>query len=224
MKKIVCLTAVLLLCASMLVGCAKDKTQTNEPQNEEPEIVKNFDLEQEQFTAVNISPYEGLYLEDGSKETVSGIYAIQFTNNADRAVRDAQLIFSDGTQELSFHLEMVPAGASIIVAEENKTAVTSEALNYVDGHVEYLEVGTVNNEAVKVTSNGDGTVVVENTTEDMLPLVRVFYRPTDKDGNMLGGACQSAMVDGIEAGAASMADAAGWDASTVVSMVLIVNE
>ena len=108
MKKIICLTVALLLCISMLAGCSKDNTPASDPENEEAQIVKNFDLEQEKVTAENVSPYEGLYVEDGTKETVSNVYAMKFTNNSDQAIRDAQLIFSDGTQELSFLIECSP--------------------------------------------------------------------------------------------------------------------
>lgn len=234
MKKTICLLLVLLLCVSMLAGCSKDKPQNDAPQNdapqseepqaEAPEIIKTFTLENEKMTAENVSPYEGLYLEDDSIETVSGVCAVKFTNTADQTVQDAQLIFSDGTQELSFWLEMLPAGQSVIVCEQNRKAASSEQLKFVDGTVNYLETGLENAAAIKATSVSEGLVNVENATEDMLPLVRVFYRSTDKDGTPLGGICRSVMVDGIEAGTAATVEAENWDATSVVVTVLVINE
>jgi hypothetical protein len=239
MKKIFCLTLALLLCMSLLAGCSKDKPQTDvpqtnasqtdaaqtgEPEVEEEEIVTTFTLENEKMIAENVSPYDGLYLEGDSAETVSGVCAVKFTNTADQTVQEAQLIFSDGTQELSFWLEMLPAGQSVIVCEQNKNSAASEQLRFVDGTVTYLADGLENAAAVKVSTAEGNLVNVENAAEGMLPLVRVFYRSSDKDGTPLGGPCSSVMVDGIESGSSATVEAENWDASSVVVTVLVINE
>lgn len=198
--------------------------QNNEEQEEAPVIVKTFTLEKEQLIAENVSPYDGLYLEYGDVETVSGLCAVKFTNTADQTIQEAQLIFSDGTQELSFWMEMLPAGQSVIVAEQNQKVAASEQLRFVDGTVTYLDSGLENVDAVRATSTGNNLVKVENITEEMLPLVRVFYRSTDQDGTPLGGLCRSVMVDGIDAGTVAMVEAENWDETSVVVTVLVINE
>jgi hypothetical protein len=219
MKKVICFALVILMLAAACTGCAG-----NEPKETEPQIVKIFELENEKITAENVSPYEGDYLEYGDVEPVSGLYAMKFTNTGDQTISSAQLIFSDGTQELSFCLEMLPAGQSVIVAEQNQLAAASEELAYVDGKVEYLEAGLENIASVEISGNQDGTVQLRNLTEEMLPLVRVFYRPTDANGVLLGGPCQSILVDGIEPGATVNISAPGWDETSVVVTVLVINE
>ena len=176
------------------------------------------------ITAENVSPYEGNYLEYGDVEQVSGLYAMKFTNTGDQTIQSAQLVFSDGTQELTFRFEMLPAGQSVIVAELSQLSAASEELNYVDGVVTYLEGIVENKDCVKVTDNKDGTVKVENVTDEMLPLVRVFFRPTDSNGNPIGGPCKSIMVDGIEAGASVTVEAEGWEETCVVVAILVINE
>lgn len=219
MKKAIylCLAILMIVCAC--AGCGKDDQKGTEPQ-----VIKTFELKDEKITAENVSPYEGKYLEYGDVETVSGLYAMKFTNTGDQTIQDAQLVFSDGTQELTFRFEMLPAGQSVIVAELNQLTVASEELNYVDGTITYLEGILENKDSVQVVDNKDGAVQVKNVTEDMLPLVRVFYRPADENGNPIGGPCKSVMVDGIEAGAAVETAAEGWDESCVVVTVLIINE
>jgi len=219
MKKMLCLCLSAVMLACICCGCGKKEQKETEPQ-----IVKVFELENERITVENVSPYAGQYLEYGDVETVSGLYAMKLTNTGDQTINEAQLIFSDGTQELAFRLEMLPAGQSAIVAEQSQLAAAAEHLRYVDGNVSYLEAGLENTQSVKVTDNGDGTVKVENVTEEMLPLVRVFFRPTDGSGNPIGGPCRSFMVDGIEAGAAVNITAEGWDESCVVVTVLVINE
>lgn len=219
MKKAICLCLAILMTVCTCAGCDKD-----EPQETEPQVVKTFELENERITAENVSPYAGKYLEYGDVETVSGICAMKFTNTGDQTIQDAQLVFSDGTQELTFRFEMLPAGQSVIVAELNQATVASEELNYVDGTVTYLEGILENKDGVQVTDNKDSTVKIENVTGEMLPLVRVFFRPADENGNPIGGPCKSLMVDGIEAGAAVDVAAEGWDETCVVVTVLIINE
>ena len=217
MKKLICLLLAVAMCA--FAGCS------NEAQKEtEPQVIKVFELENEKLTAENVSPYEGKYLEYGDEELVSGIYAVKFTNTGDQTISNAQLIFSDGTQELSFWLEMLPVGQSVVVAEQNQLAVAAEQLQYVDGEVSYLENGLEKANCVQVTENNDGTVNVKNVTEEMLPLVRVFFRPTDANGVSLGGPCRSILVDGIEAGASVNVEAESWDNSCAVVTVLVINE
>lgn len=218
MKKAICLCLAILMIACTCVGCGQDGQKETEPQ-----VTKAFELKDEKITTENVSPYEGKYLEYGDVETVSGIYAMKFTNTGDQTIQSAQLIFSDGTQELSFQFEMLPAGQSVIVAEQDQLAAAEE-LNFVDSNITYLEAGLEKADCVKVTDNKGGTVKIENVTDEMLPLVRVFFRPADANGNPIGGPCKSVMVDGIEAGAAVETAAEGWDETCVVVTVLIINE
>lgn len=219
MKKAICLCLAILMIVCACVGCDNEEQKETEPQ-----VIKTFELKDEKITAENVSPYEGKYLEYGDVETVSGICAMKFTNTGDQTIQSAQLVFSDGTQELSFQFEMLPAGQSVLVAEQNQLSAAAEELNFVDSNIAYLEAGLEKADCVKVTDNSDGTVKIENVTDEMLPLVRVFFRPADANGNPIGGPCKSVMVDGIEAGAAVETAAEGWDKTCVVVTVLIINE
>ena len=210
---------VLAMCVCLFAACGMKESKETEPQ-----IQKIFELQDEKITAENVSPYDGVYLEYGDVEQVSGLYAVKFTNTGDQTIHSAQMIFSDGTQELSFWLEMLPVGKSVVVVEQNQLPATSEALNYVDSNITYLEAGLEKADCVKVTDNKDGTVKVENVTDEMLPLVRVFYRPADANGKPIGGPCKSLMVDGIEAGASVDIPGEGWDETCVVVTVLVINE
>ena len=126
------------------------------------------------------------------------------------------------SNELVFLLEMLPAGKSVTAVEVNKQASTEAEIHYVDGTVSYIDAGLENRDCVEVT--GDGPIQVHNTTDEALPLVRVFYRKTDGNGNLIGGPCYSFMVDGIEAGGTVEAEAEFWDMSCEVVTVLVINE
>lgn len=208
---------IVLLLALCLVfaGCGKQQEEDkNGP------IV----LEAEGISALNVSPYEGLYLENGEEEQVSGVCAMAFTNTSGKTIREADLVFNDGTEELMFHLEMVAAGQTVTVAEADKQAAGSEQLQYVDGNVVYLEDGLEKPDSVEVTTAADGRVSIKNITQEDLPLVRVFYRGTDAAGNALGGICYSCIADGIPAGETVEVEAEKWTAASTVATVLVVWE
>lgn len=215
MKKVISLLLVIVLCVVVFTGCNKDEQEEND---------KTFVLEGMNITAENVSPYEGRFLEDPAGETVSDIYAMKFTNTGDQTIQSAQLFFSNGTDELVFWLEMLPAGQSVTVAELNTLPQAEGNVNFLDGTVIYLEDGLENADCVKVNGSNDGVIQIENTTEELLPLVRIFYRHTDSEGNLLGGPCYSTMIDGIEAGGTAEAEAEYWTDDCQIVTVLVVNE
>lgn len=206
MKKIISLVMVLAMCVCVLAACSNKN-----PKETEPQVVKVFELENEKITAENVSPAEG-------------VYTMTFTNTGDKTIQNAQIVFGDGTQELMFQFEMLPAGQTITVAEEDEITVTAEELKYIDSSISYLEDGLENLNSVEVTGGEDGTIQVKNITEEVLPLVRVFYRQTDENGNMIGGVCYSVLVDGIAPGETSRVEAENWNSSCVVVTVLVINQ
>ena len=113
MKKIISLVMVLAMCVCVLAACSNKN-----PKETEPQIVKVFELENEKITAENVSPAEG-------------VYTMTFTNTGDKTIQNAQIVFGDGTQELMFQFEMLPAGQTITVAEEDEITVTAEELKYI---------------------------------------------------------------------------------------------
>lgn len=215
MRKAMHFVLALVLCVGLFAGCSNEKS--------EEQKASAMVLEDVHITAENVSPYEGICLEAGDEERVSDVYAIKFTNTREETIHSAQLFFSDGTNELVFYLEMLPAGKSVTVAEINKLTATDAEIQYIDGTVTYLEPGLESMDCVEVTGSSR-TVQVRNTTDEALPLVRVFYRRTDDTGNLIGGPCYSFMLDGIEAGRTIEAEADRWDESCEVVTILVINE
>ena len=206
MKKAICLCLAILLIACTCVGCGREEQKETEPQ-----IIKIFELENEKITAENVSPTEG-------------VYTMSFTNTGDKTIQDAQLVFGDGTQELMFQFEMLPVGRTITVVEQEALGVAAEELKHIDSSISYLEDGLENPGSVEVTSGEEGMIQVKNITGEVLPLVRVFYRQTDDNGNMIGGSCCSTLVDGIAPGETVQVEADGWTDNSVVVTVLVVNQ
>ena len=206
MKKAICLSLAILMIVCACAGCGKDDQKETEPQ-----IIKIFELENEKITAANVSPAEG-------------VYTMTFTNTGDKTIQDAQLVFGDGTQELLFQFEMLPVGQTITVVEQDGLSVAAEELKYIDSHISWLEDGLENPDSVEVTGGEDGMLQVKNITGEVLPLVRIFYRQTDDNRNMIGGVCRSVLVDGIAPGETVQVKADGWTDHSVLVTVLVVNQ
>lgn len=228
MKKVFCLLLALGMVLSLFVGCAEEEqevtTTTTTSQTEEVKLDTSILLHDMHLSAETIAPYEGPYWEDATGEQVSGIYAMKFTNIGEQCIRSAQLIFGNGTNELVFWLEMLPAGQSVIVAEQRMVPVAQGKVHFVDGTVSYVEEGLENTACVELVKSGDGVLQFKNTTDELLPLVRIFYRLTDGEGTLLGGPCYSTMIDGIEAGSTASAEAEHWTEDCAIVTVLVVNE
>ena len=206
----VCLAALLL--AAVCVGCGGSGKS-------------GMELENGAVTAEIVSPYSGLYLEYGDRELVTDLCAMRFTNTGEWTISDAQFTFTDGQRELAFRLEMLPVGKSILVAELNQAPAVDAQLRYVDGSITWLEEGLQEQkDCVALTLQPDGSLEIRNTTGEDLPLVRVFFRPTNEKGELLGGPCQSVMADGIAAGSAAVIGNSGWDESCGIVTILVINE
>ena len=206
MNKAISLCLAILMIACTFVGCHHDEQKESEPQ-----AVRIFELENEKIIAENVSPDEG-------------VYAVRFTNTGDKTIQDAQLVFGDGTQELMFWFEILPAGQTITVTEQDELRVAAEELKYIDSSISYLADGIENPGSVEVTGGEEGLIQVKNITGEVLPLVRVFYRQTDDSGNMIGGSCCSVLADGIAPGETVQVMADGWNDRSAVVTVLVVSQ
>lgn len=222
MRKQTKILVLLLAALCMLTGCAgkeEDKTKVVLPEPTEKTIV----LKEEKLQIENISPYDGIYIEKGddeNKDRVEGVYALSFTNTSEQTIEKATLVFSDGTQELNFYLEMVPYGHTVTVVEYDKKAVKSGDLEPVSCEISYLQEGMEDSENIRVTSDGYGALMVENRTLTDLPKVEVYYRRAYENGT-LGGPCYCVTLENMQGTEVAFPEAEYWSEHSAVVNVLI---
>lgn len=233
MKKFSCLMAALFMCAGLLVGCQSNGESPAETLSTSKsaisigtEMLATPEELAGKMDVQNISPYEGIYLEAGDeyKSRESNVYALKVTNNAEETILNAALVYSDGTQKLTFYVEMLPVGKSVYVVERNKKTVVSEELTFVEGTVNYLEAGMENMECVEITGTDESSLMIENLTEEILPCVWIFYRKLHTDGTLLGGVCYSTMSGAIEAEETIELEAESWMDTCVIVNVLVLDD
>ncbi len=229
----ICLMAALSVCTGLLAGCQDNGRSQNEPSATTRSSIsigtEKVVTPQElagKMVVQNISPYEGIYLEAGDdfKSRESNVYALKITNTSEETILNAALVYTDGTQKLTFYVEMLPVGKSVYVVEQSKKTVVSEELIFVEGAVNYLEAGMENMDCVEITGTDESSLMVKNLTKEALPCVWIFYRKADTDGTLLGGVCYSTMSGAIEAEGTIELEAESWMDSCVVVDVLVLDD
>ena len=221
MKRIKQAFGLLLAVLLLLPGCAvSGKNQKIKL----PEITeKTIVLEELGLQAENISPYDGIYMEKGddeNKDRVEGVCALAFTNTAEKTIREAHLIFSDGVQELNFYFQMLPYGSTVTVVEYDKKPLKTGELKLVDSQISYLTEGLEDMQSIELVEAEYGSIVLRNATALDIPKVEIYYRRS-YEGGTLGGLCYVEILEDVEPGENLFVNPDCWsDKSTIVNMLI----
>lgn len=236
--------AVFALCVTLLSGCGgiHNPVETTEdplatyvpdttviptviPATIDPKDDVTPDEIAGKLSVVNASPYTGIFVECDPEDQcrVEGIYALKVTNTSDKTILNALLNYNDGTNDLVFYIEMLPAGQTIVVAEQNMQEMVNEYIVFTGGAVNYLEEGMEAMDKVEITPTDNSTLFVKNVSEEYLPLIWVFYRQTDREGRIIGGRCYSAMAGDLPPLAEYEAEAPDWRRSCVIVNLLVLD-
>ena len=215
--------ALATLC--MLTGCAgkeEEKTKVVLPEPTEKTIV----LKEEKLQIENISPYDGIYIEKGddeNKDRVEGVYALSFTNTSEQTIEKATLVFSDGTQELNFYMEMVPYGHTVTVVEYDKKAVKSGDLEPISCEISYLQDALEDQDGFELIESDYGSCVLENKTGQELQKAEIYYRRAYENGT-LGGICYKEVLEDVIVDELVFANPVYWSDKCAIVNTLIYPE
>lgn len=95
------------------------------------EQVEAPDIEDKAFldgivTVEKVGRYAGIFMEDGSDEIVSDVFAITVVNNSDKMLQYAQVVITCGGEDYVFDMSTIPAGARAQVLEKEKKTVPKD--------------------------------------------------------------------------------------------------
>ena len=153
------------------------------------------------LTIQNIASYDGIFLEDGSDSSVSGIYSIALKNTGSMDVEFARITLSCNGMPITFELSDLPSGATVVAQEINQTAYQDGT--YRDCNADIAEIDGLEQSAgqISVKENGDGSLLVSNLTDSPIPCVRIFYKFYMSDEDVyVGGITYTAKLTDLEAG------------------------
>lgn len=81
---------------------------------------------QEGLVITDIGKYAGIYMEDGSDETVSNILMIQLENTTEKDLYLAQIKLEYGNKTAVFQVTNLPKGAKAILLEQQRMSYTAQ--------------------------------------------------------------------------------------------------
>lgn len=171
------------------------------------EPVEAPDIENKAFmngivTVEKAGRYAGVFVEDGSDEIVSDVFAITVVNNSEKMLQYAQVVITCGGEEYTFDMSTIPAGARAQVLEKNKKALPEDlsgAQTVLTTVTEFQEAPSTYPEVFELTPFEYSVNIKNISKSDISGDVYVYYKT--KVGDLyMGGITYRAKVTDLAAG------------------------
>ena len=153
-------------------------------------------------TVEKVGRYAGIFVEDGSDEIVSDVFAITVVNNSDKMLQYAQVVITCGGEEYTFDMSTIPAGARAQVLEKNKKALPEDlpgAQTVLTTVTEFQEAPSTYPEVFELTPFEYSVNIKNISKSDISGDVYVYYKT--KVGDLyMGGITYRAKVSDLASG------------------------
>ena len=179
-----------------------DTTTPADNSNTQPTTVTfPYQIPDSDLMVTNISSYDGIFLEDGSDQEVSGIAAMILQNTGVINVEYTSISIKRDGEELQFEASDIPAGATVVVQEKNKAAYGSGTFSDCSAVVADLDSFEMSEDQVKVEETEEGALQVTNLTDSEIPCIRIFYKFYMEDQqSYVGGITYTAKLTNVAGG------------------------
>ena len=156
------------------------------------------------LTVVDIGPYTGMYMEDGSNEIVSGVVMCIVRNDGDRAVEYAEIKLNDGQKDIPFTLTALLPGRSVVLLATDRTAY-DKAATYTATMAQSVAFfsyePSLQADRLQIQGLDGGLNITNISGADITGDVVVYYKNAASDGLLYGGITyRTRIVGGIKAG------------------------
>lgn len=159
-----------------------------EPGQETEESVElPYSIGGTELSVDKITSYDGIYIEDGSDEEISGVTAMVLTNHGDEDVEYVEVTAQQSGQTLLFKASAVPAGATVVVLEANRTAWSDQAVTQIYASASDGSSFEMSGDQIQIEDNGDDSITVTNISDKEIPCVRFFYKYKMEENIYVGG-------------------------------------
>lgn len=130
--------------------------------------------------------YNGVSLEDGSKEGVSDVAGLILRNDGKKLVEYALVELWQGQEKLCFEISYLPAGEKILVLERDRSRYVCDRISYCVGQETVAEKGISG--LVTVRQVEETMLLITNPGPLPLQNITVYYKNYDHANAMfLGG-------------------------------------
>ena len=153
-------------------------------------------------TVEKVGRYAGIFVEDGSDEIVSDVFAITVVNNSDKMLQYAQVVITCGEEDYVFDMSTIPAGARAQVLEKEKKTVPKDlsgAQTVLTTVTEFQEAPSTYPEVFELTPFEYSVNIKNISKSDISGDVYVYYKT--KVGDLyMGGITYRAKVSDLASG------------------------
>lgn len=153
-------------------------------------------------TVEKVGRYAGIFVEDGSDEIVSDVFAITVVNNSDKMLQYAQVVITCGGEEYTFDMSTIPAGARAQVLEKDKKALPEDlsgAQTVLTTVTEFQEAPSTYPEVFELTPF-EYSVNIKNISKSGISGDVYVYYKTKVGDLYMGGITYRAKVTDLAAG------------------------
>lgn len=190
------LSAMLLLCA-----CAQPDAETTPPTESYATATPVLDLGSG-LSLLRVSGYAGLYVEDGTDETVSDVCAILVRNDGDKTVQYAHIVLSIAEESYEFDLTTLPAGETAQLLELSRKAMpqsTEEMTPYLTSFAAFETEPSLCADVISVETQDTAITLTNISDADIGGQIYVYYK-VQTNGLYIGGITYRVGVSGLNAG------------------------
>ncbi|MBE6127700.1 MAG: hypothetical protein E7185_00340 [Erysipelotrichaceae bacterium] len=169
----------------------------NDSYNTEPvniSVSLPYTLPNSSLVAEDIRSFDGMFVEDGSDEEVSGVAVLILTNKGNTPVEYADIELGD----YQFIASAIAPGATVIVQEKDGKEYTSQSSYTCTTHVANINSFDYSDD-VTIAENED-SITVTNVSGVDIPCVRIFYKLHMEDDDIyVGGITYTAKITDLKA-------------------------
>lgn len=217
MKKTAIILLALVLAALMLAGCTGGGDDLSDAVEIPPETTPAADGSGDAQNGAapansgntaeygleikGISKYAGLFVEDGTDETVSDVCAVTVRNNAEKTVQYAHLTVTIGETAYEFDVTTLPPDAEVQLLELTRRPMPESTDGYtalVTMYAAFDAEPGMNADALEITTQ-DTAITVKNISGKDMGQVYVYYKVAYGE-LYLGGITYRVSVNGLAAG------------------------
>lgn len=165
---------------------------------------------------LHIGKYTGMYMEDGTNETVTNVMMVILENTGDQDLQLARIYIEYPEFTAEFEATNLPAGEKVVLLEKNRQEITADAYTgiQVKNVVYYSEPMSLQEERIQI-EGGKGNLKVTNISEeDITGDIYIYYKHSASD-LLYGGITYRVTVrGGLAAGESSSVIAGHYSPDT----------
>lgn len=193
MKRIIAAALIGIFVVAAFAGCSDETTKAteNKTEAEKPKCL----------SVLEIMPYTGKFVEDGSDEEVENIVAAVLSNTTDTDYELVEFSVTTDKGTHRFSASTVTAGSTTTVLCKDKDIFeNNESMQSfsIDVNAEYVNPISFAEGVLEIYYT-DGTVSLKNASDKDLNNISVFYKQRN-DSGYLGGITYKTAVNSLKAG------------------------